>query len=67
MASSVRARSGKPAEAGGIGFTWIVGRVAKSVGYGPLFVGIAFFDVIGAIFLWSLLREPRARALEVAQ
>lgn len=43
---------------GGMLFTFVVGRVAAGVGYAPLFVGIAFFDLIGALLLWSLLREP---------
>lgn len=58
--------SGTAGYAGGILFTWIVGRVAKSLGYGPLFMAIAFFDVIGALALWGLLRTPDPRTLEVA-
>jgi MFS transporter, ACS family, hexuronate transporter len=45
---------------GGLLFTKVVGVVAMSVGYAPLFVAIAFFDLIGAAFLWGLLREQRA-------
>lgn len=37
-----------------------------SLGYGPLFLGIAFFDVIGALALWGLMRAPTRRAGEVA-
>ena len=51
--------SGMAGYAGGILFTWIVGHVARSIGYGPLFLGIGVFDSIGAITLWALLREPR--------
>lgn len=48
---------------GGMLFTLVVGRVAETVGYGSLFVSIAFFDLIGAAILWTLLREPpRPRA-----
>lgn len=48
---------------GGMLFTLVVGRVAETLGYGSLFVGIAFFDLIGAAILWALLREPpRPRA-----
>lgn len=59
--------SGTAGYAGGILFTWIVGRVAKSIGYGPLFVSIGFFDLIGAIALWSLMREPKLESTEVAR
>jgi ACS family hexuronate transporter-like MFS transporter len=56
--------SGTGALLGGMLFTLVVGIVAKRVGYAPLFVAIAFFDLIGATVLWALLgadreREPR--------
>jgi fucose permease len=44
---------------GGMLFTWIVGIVAQTIGYGPLFTAIAFLDIIGVAFLWSLLQAPR--------
>jgi ACS family hexuronate transporter-like MFS transporter len=50
--------SGMAGYAGGILFTWIVGQAARSIGYGPLFIGIGVFDLVGAIALWALLREP---------
>jgi hypothetical protein len=37
----------------------VVGIVAQSIGYGPLFTVIAFLDIIGVAFLWSLLRAPK--------
>ncbi len=51
--------SGTMAIGAGMLFTWIVGRVAQSIGYGPLFTVIAFLDIIGVAFLWSLLRDPK--------
>jgi MFS transporter, ACS family, hexuronate transporter len=47
---------------GGLLFTLVIGHVAVRVGYGPLFVAIAFLDLAGAALLWSLLRPPRAAA-----
>ncbi len=55
--------SGAMAFGGGMLFTAIIGPVAKYVGYGPLFTSIAFFDIIGVAFLWSLLREPKQTEL----
>lgn len=52
--------SGAAGYAGGILFTWIVGMSAGTIGYGPLFIAIGFFDIIGAIALWVLMREPKA-------
>jgi MFS transporter, ACS family, hexuronate transporter len=55
--------SGMAGYAGGILFTWIVGQLAKAGNYGPVFLCIGVFDVIGAIVLWALLREPKAPAV----
>ena len=56
--------SGTTAVLGGMLFTMIIGHVAQSIGYGPLFTAIAFLDIIGVAFLWSLLREPKHFAEE---
>jgi ACS family hexuronate transporter-like MFS transporter len=45
--------------ASGLIFTLVSGYVAKYVGYTPLFVTIAFLDLIAAGVLWSLLRAPK--------
>lgn len=48
---------------GGAIFTLIVGGLAEVVGYNPLFVVLAAFDLIGALVLWGLLRPtPKAAA-----
>ena len=51
--------SGSTAMLGGMLFTAVVGIVAQNIGYAPLFATIAFLDLIGVAFLWSLLREPK--------
>ena len=51
---------------GGMLFTLTVGHVAKTIGYAPLFVGIAFFDLIGSSVLWTLLRERPQRQPHLA-
>jgi MFS transporter, ACS family, hexuronate transporter len=64
---SVATASGLSGTAGGLGgmlFTLVVGVVAVKGSYAPLFVAIAFFDLIGAASLWGLLREPRRDAAE---
>jgi ACS family hexuronate transporter-like MFS transporter len=55
--------TGAVGHCGGMLFTFIVGYIALRIGYKPLFVGIAFFDVIGVLFLWFLLKEPKERAV----
>ena len=58
--------SGTLGYVGGIVFTFIVGRAATTIGYTPLFWGIAVFDLIGAIVLWALLRGAPQASSEVA-
>jgi ACS family hexuronate transporter-like MFS transporter len=43
---------------GGTIFTMVVGAVAMTIGYAPLFVAIALFDLVGSACLWALLRDP---------
>jgi ACS family hexuronate transporter-like MFS transporter len=50
--------SGMAGYLGALCFTKVVGIVALKIGYAPLFIAISFFDLIGAAFLWGLLREP---------
>jgi ACS family hexuronate transporter-like MFS transporter len=38
-------------------FTLLIGGLVKSVGYSPFFVALAVFDILGAIWLWSVVRE----------
>jgi ACS family hexuronate transporter-like MFS transporter len=59
--------SGTVGGLGGLLFTMIVGIVALKIGYAPLFVAIAFFDLIGAAFLWALVREPPRSPASAAQ
>lgn len=51
--------AGSAAWIGGLSFSLVIGALAESIGYNPLFVCLALFDVIAAIVLWSLLRRPR--------
>ena len=47
-------------------FALVVGSLADTLGFSPLFSVLAVFDVIGAIILWALLRSPK-EAQEVRQ
>jgi ACS family hexuronate transporter-like MFS transporter len=51
--------SGSAALAGGMLFTFAVGWLVTHVGYAPVFVTIAFLDLIGVVLLWTLIREPK--------
>jgi len=58
MVATANGLSGTAGGLGGMFFTMAVGIVALRVGYAPLFVAIAFFDLAGSALLWGLLREP---------
>ncbi len=45
---------------GGALFTLVVGALAETVGYNPLFVMLALFDLAGAVILWALLTGQKA-------
>jgi len=49
--------AGSAAWIGGLGFSLVVGALADTIGYNPLFVCLAVFDVAGAAVLWTLLRR----------
>lgn len=51
--------AGSAAWIGGMGFSLVIGTVADTVGYNPLFACLAVFDLAGAAILWTvLLRRP---------
>ncbi len=53
---------------GTLGFQLLIGALVASIGYAPFFVLLAVLDLIGAIVLWTFVRDPNlagtAQALE---
>jgi ACS family hexuronate transporter-like MFS transporter len=43
----------------GMFFTFCVGWLVMHIGYSPVFVTIALLDLIGAVVLWTVIREPK--------
>lgn len=52
--------AGTAAWTGGLLFSLLVGALANTLGYNPLFVCLAIFDLVGAAIVWTLLRKPAA-------
>lgn len=52
--------AGSAAWTGGLLFSLVVGALAKSIGYEPLFVCLVFFDLAGAAILFGMLRKGDA-------
>jgi len=42
----------------------VVGGLVKVIGYDPFFVALALFDILGAIWLWAVVRDRPSTALE---
>jgi len=43
-------------------FSLLIGAVADSIGFNPLFIAMGFFDLVGAVFLIALIAERRSPA-----
>ena len=44
--------------AGVLVFSLLMGTLVTTVGYTPFFVGLAVLDLLGAVILWTVVREP---------
>jgi ACS family hexuronate transporter-like MFS transporter len=58
--ATVTGLAGTCGNAGVLVFTLLVGALVARIGYAPFFVGLSILDIIGAIVLWTLVREPKA-------
>ena len=56
--ATVAGMAGSCAWIGQLSFTLVMGALVAVIGYGPFFVGLSVFDIIGAIVLWVLIKEP---------
>jgi ACS family hexuronate transporter-like MFS transporter len=50
-------------------FSLLIGALVSSIGYTPFFICLGIFDLVGAVILWTVVREgsgfpERARARE---
>ena len=59
--------TGTAAWTGGLTFSLVVGALANSVGYGPLFACLALFDIVGAIVVIMLLGVRSTKKPSAAQ
>jgi ACS family hexuronate transporter-like MFS transporter len=40
----------------------LIGSLVSTIGYTPFFIGLPVLDLIGAIVLWTFVRDPRKTA-----
>ncbi len=57
--ATVAGMAGTCGNAGVLIFSLAMGALVAQIGYTPFFVGLAVLDVLGAIILWTVVREQR--------
>jgi ACS family hexuronate transporter-like MFS transporter len=60
--ATVAGMAGTCGNAGVLVFSLLIGSLVTSIGYTPFFVGLAVLDLLGAVVLWTLVRERTADA-----
>ncbi|MFB3778219.1 MAG: MFS transporter [Bryobacteraceae bacterium] len=40
-------------------FSLLIGALVTTIGYGPFFIGLGVLDLVGAVVLWTLVRERK--------
>jgi MFS transporter, ACS family, hexuronate transporter len=51
--------AGTLGNAGVLIFSLLIGGLVAKVGYGPFFIGLAVLDLVGALVLWTVVRDPK--------
>jgi len=60
--ATVAGMAGTCGNGGVLVFSLIIGALVAAIGYTPFFICLGVLDLIGALILWTLVREPRAAA-----
>jgi ACS family hexuronate transporter-like MFS transporter len=61
--ATVAGMAGTCGNAGVLIFSLLMGALVTQVGYTPFFVGLAALDLLGAVILWTVVREPRGASI----
>jgi MFS transporter, ACS family, hexuronate transporter len=56
---TVAGMAGTCGNAGVLVFSLLMGALVASIGYTPFFIGLAALDLLGAVVLWTVVREQR--------
>jgi ACS family hexuronate transporter-like MFS transporter len=57
--ATVAGMAGTCGNAGVLIFSLLMGALVSRIGYTPFFIGLAVLDLLGAVVLWSVVREGR--------
>jgi len=63
--ATVAGMAGTCGNAGVLIFSLLMGALVTRTGYTPFFIGLAGLDVLGAIILWTVVRDSRLEAAPV--
>jgi len=58
--ATVAGMAGTLGNAGVLVFNLLIGALVATIGYTPFFICLGVLDVIGAVILWTVVREPQA-------
>ena len=64
--ATVAGMAGTCGNAGVLLFSLLMGTLVTTIGYTPFFIGLAALDLLGALILWTVVREPAAATLPAA-
>jgi ACS family hexuronate transporter-like MFS transporter len=58
--ATVAGMAGSLGNGGLLLFSLLIGALVSSIGYTPFFIGLGVFDLVGALILWTVVREDAA-------
>jgi ACS family hexuronate transporter-like MFS transporter len=61
--ATVAGLAGTCGNAGVLIFSLLMGALVTRIGYTPFFIGLAVLDLLGAVILWTVVRERRPRMI----
>jgi len=64
--ATVAGMAGTCGNAGVLIFSLLMGVLVSRIGYTPFFIGLAALDLLGAVILWSVVRDPRHDTVPLA-
>jgi MFS transporter, ACS family, hexuronate transporter len=64
--ATVAGMAGTLGNAGPLIFSLLIGALVSTIGYTPFFICLGVLDVMGAIILWTVVRDPQQRLSKTA-
>jgi ACS family hexuronate transporter-like MFS transporter len=61
--ATVAGMAGTFGNAGVLASSLLIGALVLKIGYEPIFVSLGALDLIGAVVLWTVVREPESFAV----